>query len=34
MKINFTGDDILLFDRKSGMRMATGKIRLKLAKID
>ena len=27
MKINFTGDDILLFDRKSGMRIATGKIR-------
>ena len=32
MKINFTGDDILLFDRKSGMRIATGKIRLKLIK--
>ena len=34
MKINFTGEDILLFDRKSGMRVATGQIRLKLAKID
>jgi len=32
MKINFTGDDILLFDRKSGMRIATGQIRLKLVK--
>ena len=32
MNINFTGDDILLFDRKSGMRVATGQIRLKLVK--
>ncbi len=32
VKININGDDILLFDRQSGKRIAIGKIRLKLVK--